>query len=270
MQRLPEFEAYLDPSKLHYLHRLMLFVAHKWRRRGASAKRKTVFSVLEFFGRLFSELDLGRNRKLVSAAVRNEIGNSLQPGDVIVSRHRYALTNFFLPGVWPHASLYIGTEKQRKATGLTLEPALANRWTADKCTLEALKDGVRFRQLSETLRVDQFVVLRPRLTAAGIAAGIQRVVMHEGKGYNFDFDFFSSDQLVCTEVVYRAYDGIEGMRLPLVIRGGRQTITAEDLLDLSLDTDTFSAIAIFGFPKGCRDLIYGTGVQQALSESYRQ
>jgi len=34
-----------------------------------------------------------------------------------------------------------------------------------------------------------------------------RGLTHEGKPYNFDFDFTRSGRMVCTQVVYRSYEG---------------------------------------------------------------
>ena len=61
-------------------------------------------------------------------------------------------------------------------------------------------------------------------------------MLHEGKMYNVDFDFFNSDRLVCSEVPYRAYDGLESLRFPLRERAGRKTLPVEDLLEFALDT----------------------------------
>lgn len=47
-------------------------------------------------------------------------------------------------------------------------------------------------------------------------------VNHAGKSYDFEFDFFSSDKLVCSEDVYRAFDG--DISLPLVDVMGRKTL----------------------------------------------
>lgn len=268
VRRLEELESHLDASKRNFLRHLLRFIVHRWRRRGASATQQTVFSVLEGFGRTASRINPGTTKQ-VTDAIREAAAQLLQPGDVLVSRHRYALTNYLLPGVWPHVSLYIGTPQQRDALGVELTPECAARWCGNRCTLEALRDGVRFRPLSETLNVDAFAILRPRISPAGIATALARVVQHEGKGYNFDFDFFTSDKLVCTEVVYRAFDGIETCHLPLVERAGRQTLSAEDLLDLALDTDTFEALALFGLPAGERQMITGAPVREALIRSYR-
>ncbi|MFK8014128.1 MAG: YiiX/YebB-like N1pC/P60 family cysteine hydrolase [Gammaproteobacteria bacterium] len=267
--QLVELESALIRSKRRYLRGLLQFLAHRWRRRGASATQQTVFAVLEGFGRTASHLDPGRWNKQVTADVRAQIAALLEPGDVLVSRHRYALTNYLLPGNWPHASLYVGTPSQRATLGVHIDPAIESRWCGEKCTLEALRDGVRFRPLTETLNVDCFVVLRPKLSTDGIRTAIERVVVHEGKGYNFDFDFFTSDKLVCTEVIYRAFDGVESMTVPLYERAGRQTLSAEQLLDLSVDADLFTPVAIFGYPKGEQGVLTGVGVRRALIDSYR-
>ena len=86
----------------------------------------------------------------------------------------------------------------------------------------------------------------------------------------FDFNFFNSDRIVCTEVIYRAYDGLEGLEFPLRERAGRKTLSAEDLLDFAMDTGAFTPVAIFGV-EGCKDsILYGAGVADALLTSYRQ
>ena len=96
-----------------------------------------------------------------------------------------------------------------------------------------------------------FVVLRPTLAIGSIRQGIERAMLHEGKMYNFDFDFFNSDRLVCSEVPYRAYDGLESLRFPLRERAGRKTLSVEDLLDFALDTGAFEPAAMFGI-EGCK------------------
>ena len=101
-----------------------------------------------------------------------------------------------------------------------------------------------------------------------MAEALARGLSHEGKSYDFDFDFNRSDRLVCTEVVYRAYDGLDGIRLPFTERAGRKTLAAEDLLDYSLDSEYFEPVAIFGVD-GCEaDVVYGDAVRELLVASY--
>lgn len=262
------YRSYLDSSKQNYLKRAHHFIRHAIRRRGASIKQHTQFKVLEASGRVFSEL-VNKRGKHVTDEVREQVREYLRPGDVLVTRHKYALTNLFLPGFWPHAAMYVGSTQEREQLGIVLDPHLDNKWNGDKCTFEALKDGVLFRPLENTLAVDGFVVLRPRVSQTGIKQAIERIIVHEGKQYNFDFDFFRSDRLVCTELMYRAYDGIEHMNIELKERAGRPTLSAEDLCDLALDTDMFDAVAIFGV-NGAEGLVMdGERVVELLKGSYK-
>lgn len=252
-RQLDDLESSLNPSKRSYLRRAWSYVSHKWRRRGVVTASNVLAAVAEAVGRTASEFVEKRN-KAVTQDVLDTLGDFMRPGDVIVSRHAKALTNLFIPGFWPHAAFYVGRQHGR---------------SPDLCILEARKDGVRLRPLHDTLAVDAFVVLRPQMDEASIARAIERAFSHEGKLYNFDFDFFNSDRIVCTELIYRAYDGIDDLQIPLKERAGRKVLSAEDLLDYSLNAQTFKPVAIFGVD-GCRDaVVFGDTVVERLIASYR-
>jgi hypothetical protein len=267
--QLEDREKALDPSRRRYFSRLLAFISHSWRRRSASTRQRLVFGALEASGRVVSELRDHWSPDRVTEELRRQIELFLLPGDVLVTRHDRAVTNLFLPGYWPHAALYVGTEKDRQRMGIEIDQQRLQRWTGRRTVLEALKDGVLFRPLDETLSVDAVAVIRPQLAEEEIANAIGRACVHEGKLYNFDFDFFRSDRLVCTEVVYRAYDGVGPIKMSLNERNGRPTLSAEDLLDLALAGRGFDTVAVCGTPASPDDLIVGTEASRLVRESYR-
>lgn len=264
--QLPRYETWLDVSKRNYLIRLIDYLSHKWRRKSVVALNNSLFSIAERLGRTASELQLPLEKR-VDAALRRQMASELIPGDILVTRHDTALTNLFLPGFWPHAALFVGNEHQRTTMNIQVEPERAARWSGDICVLEALKDGVHFRPITETLAVDNFVVIRPNLTQAQIAKAIQRVSRHEGKLYNFDFDFFSSDKLVCSEVIYRAYDGLGGITFPLVERAGRHTLSPENIVEYALTSDALEVAGIYGVDKSRTQYIRGRSAKQVAIAS---
>ncbi len=268
VRQLDTLEAALNPSKRSHIRRAWAYVSHKWRRRGVVSVENVFAKVLEGFGRVASEfVDLEHKR--VTPDVLKSVEAFLRPGDVIVTRHAKALTNLFFPGTWPHAAFYVGTPSQRQAAGIVADDDKLQRWTSDICVLESRKDGVLLRPLSETLLVDAFVVLRPVLSAGNIRRAVERALLHEGKKYNFDFNFFNSDRVVCTELVYRAFDGLEDIEFTLTERAGRKTLSAEDLLDYALHTGTFTPVAIFGVASCEEAVLFGDKVGEALTASYR-
>lgn len=267
VSQLSALERSLDPSKRRFLKLLRSYRRHSLRRRGASAKQKTVLGTLEQSGRLASELRLRKPKRVPQQA--ELLRSLLRPGDVLVTRHDQALTNLFLPGYWPHAALYFGTPEEWRTLGLLSDEADDFAAPDGHEVLEALKDGVLFRPLEETLAVDAVAILRPAAPPELIARALRRAQEHEGKLYNFDFDFFRADRLVCTEVVYRAFDGLGPMRFELQERSGRPTLSAEDLLDMALDTPQFEPVAVFGAP-GCEDrVVTGSECVSVLEGTYR-
>ncbi len=226
-------------------HRLRYWT-HSLRRRRRATLSNVLFALFEVSGRAVAEMRLGKPKQ-VTPAIRESARSLLRPGDVLVTRHHDAMSNLFLPGFWPHAALYLGDEEHE--------------------VLEAKKDGVKFRKLEETLSVDAFTIIRPKLSSQDLTTALARARTHVGKLYDFEFDFRRADRLVCTEVIYRTYHGIGGIHFTPAQRAGRVCLTAEQLLDHALAHHGFEPIAIFGSP-GVSELLHPPGTSKALKKSY--
>lgn len=243
---------------------------HSLARRRRSSLQQVSFALFELAGRTVSQLRNPFHRKLVGGRELAFLKEILLPGDVVVTRHADAATNLFLPGFWPHAALHIGSEEARAAIGLEFPPEVHGRARNPLKILEALRDGVRFRNLESTLRVDAFVVIRPTIEQVGIVEALQRAASHEGKGYDFEFDFGRSDRLVCTEVIYRGFQGVGGLVFSLTERAGRPTFSAEDLLDMAVEDRGFEVVSVFGVGDEDQGLLAGESARQRVIESYRK
>ncbi|NQU25680.1 MAG: hypothetical protein HQ567_30705 [Candidatus Nealsonbacteria bacterium] len=216
------------------------------------------------------------HRPQLPQAVADRIGELLQPGDVIICRKEYAITNYFLPGYWKHAALYLGEPAELEALGIADHENVRPRWARllspdalhPHRVLEAMKDGVQIRPVASPCASDAVVVVRPRLATGDVAEALARGLCHEGKPYDFDFDFTRADRLVCTEVVYRSYEGIGGMRFDLTSRAGRLTFSAEDLVAMALKCTHFEPTAVFA-PAYDRELAVGTQAGSILQRTQR-
>lgn len=254
VRHLRESEEAMLRRKRQVFRARLAYRWHSWRRRRASAFQQALFGIFEISGRVIAEIHNPLHTKRVSPHVIAQFGEILQPGDAIVSRHDDAMSNLFLPGYWIHSSLHIGTEADRKRLGVKVDPHRETRWVGPIRVLEARKDGVLLRPLHDTLRVDAVAVIRPKLNSEHLADALSRALTHEGKLYDFEFDFFRSDRLVCTGVVYRGFDGVGGLTFPITRRAGRPTFSSEDLLRLALDDRGYVPVAVYGAP-GCEQRV---------------
>ncbi|TDI41318.1 MAG: hypothetical protein E2P02_15160 [Acidobacteria bacterium] len=165
------------------------------------------------------------------------IESQLKPGDIILERRNWFLSNAFLPGFWPHAALYVGRIEDLRRLGIADDPRLETHLEEylesasdgrDHTVIESVSEGVIFSSLTHSMHADYVAVLRPRLSEQEIGEAILRAFRHHGKPYDFEFDFFTADKLVCTELVYRAYEGM--LRFDLVRMMGRDTYPALELV----------------------------------------
>lgn len=202
------------------------------------------------------------NGALITSAQLDTMRKQLQPGDIIVERRNWYLSNVGLPGFWPHAELFIGTYDGMKT--FFSEPAVANYYRKqgdykdfmdylskkypDKIkefrhaapdghahqVIEAVSEGVKFSSLEEGALADYIGVMRPRLSRLDIAKAVDAAFNYIGRPYDFNFDFITDSAIVCSELIYKVYkSGRDKKGLSLALReiAGRKAMPANDLVD---------------------------------------
>lgn len=236
-----------------------------------------LFLVQRYVSELLAEVSVKPgHRPCVPEDIRSQLLAALQPGDVFVVRKEFAITNYFLPGYWPHAALYLGSQDDLATLSVDQQPGFAERTRLlAQCpealpdrlhglrVLEAMKDGVLIRSVDSPLASDSVVILRPQLTAEQVAEGFCRAIVHEGKPYDFDFDFTCSHRMVCTEVVYRAYDGLGPMKFQLQRHAGRMALGAQGLIEMGIAEQGFSVVAVYS-PEDSGEILLADSAREVL------
>lgn len=195
-------------------------------------------------------------RYLIDEPLREHVDQLMDPGDILLSRKNWYLSNVGLPGFWPHALLYLGAPSKLEAyfdvpevsvwlleagiDGGTLAEAIAlahpDAWAVYQAldhgephrVIEAVSEGVVVSTLGHCAG-DYFAALRPKLGKVAKAKAIWRAFQHYGRPYDFDFDFATDHAVVCTELVWRSYrpeQGGQGVDFELQTIAGRTTLPA--------------------------------------------
>jgi hypothetical protein len=196
-----------------------------------------------------------QERRLVSDAQLAEFKAKLEPGDIILERRNWYLSNIGLPGFWPHAALYVGTQAQilksfaelaevKRAYGDLNEyfsRRYAKAWLSlaehdhaghEHCVIEAISEGVSTASLEHSCAADYVAALRPRVPALVRVRAIERALGYWGRPYDFNFDFATDDQVVCSELVVKAYEGsveLPGLNIPYVELVGRRAVPPTEI-----------------------------------------
>ena len=201
---------------------------------------------------------LRQDKSLISATQIQDLEKQLEPGDIMLQRREWYVSNVGLPGFWSHSALYIGTAEQRlayfndaevkhwviaqgeptgdfeallrKDSAIRYGTSLAPQEHGHKPrVLEAISEGVAFTSIEHSAAADALVSLRPRLSKLEKAKALRRAFRYSGRPYDFNFDFQTDSALVCTELIYKAYEpdsNYRGIRLNLEDIAGRTVMPA--------------------------------------------
>ncbi len=208
-----------------------------------------------------SYLRTTNRRYFISHEVAGEVSSRLEPGDIMLERREWHLTNLGIPGYWTHAALYLGTLDTLDAFfadlpelgGASARDYLAERWPEaiaamaepgengfPLAVIEALRPGVVLTSLEASGSCDSLGVLRPRIDRAAKLRAVVDALEHFGKPYDYNFDFTSDDSLVCSELIYKAFHACPDITLEPEMTNGRLLLSPNQMamkFDAELERD---------------------------------
>lgn len=169
------------------------------------------FQASKAFSNLIGMVTLREGKLYGKTAWEEFVKARLKPGDILLEKTPFRLTDRFIPGHFGHAALYVGTEKELRDLDLLSQPYVRRHLpelSQDKTIAEALRNGTQLSSLKTFLNIDDLAILRPKADAiprANVRAAISLAFSHLGKTYDFKFDANTWETITCSELIFQSY-----------------------------------------------------------------
>ncbi len=199
------------------------------------------------FGNTVGLVEVRKGKLWQDTALAAELKKTLRPGDILLEKTPFRLTDCFIPGHWGHAAIWTGTEAELKALGLWDTPEVKPyqpQIQAGKCIVQPLRAGVTLNSVEHFLNIDDLAILRhaPALDREPLKHHILLALKQVGKDYDFNFDVETTDKIVCSELVYVVYTD---MSWPTDKALGRYTISPDNVGVKALDGGPLQLILFY-------------------------
>jgi uncharacterized protein YycO len=170
----------------------------------------------------------------------------LQPGDILLEKTPFTLTDKSIPGHFGHAAIYTGTAEQLRDLGAATLPLVQKNLAkieAGHVVVEALRNGVQLDTLQAFMNIDDVAILRPQyLSAEARLDAVNLALGNLGKQYDFNFDVNTTETIVCSELVYIVYPQIDFVTKRVL---GSFAITPDDVAMQAGDASSPLAVVLF-------------------------
>lgn len=173
-----------------------------------------------------------------NAALEGALAAELKPLDVLIQKNPFSLSDYFIPGYFTHAIVYLGNEAELRTAGLWDMPALdgvRDRLQDGSMFIEVDHRGSHLIPLSEATNTDELAVLRIAPPGDGgpgwPGQTLKRIVASVGMPYDFSFDVDTASETTCAELVLRVFNHVAW---PLREIMGRRAVLPDDMLRVAL------------------------------------
>ena len=166
----------------------------------------------------------------------------MKAGDILLEKTPFRMTDNFIPGHYGHVAIWLGSRKELQQLGVwellpdlhrelvqyhnyPESPTLQELVDDGFRIVEALRDGVQLNSLEHFIDIDDLAVIRPRgcmsentandpnlsgcFTREELRQAVINSIRQLGKSYDFAFDVYTKDKIVCSELAYQAYTELE-------------------------------------------------------------
>jgi len=155
-------------------------------------------------------LTLNGNGYKIKGETQREVIDTLKMGDILLRRWDGYISNWFIPGYWSHAGVYVGNNKVVHATP---------------------SKGVHEEDILGFLRADSIAVLRvPNMTELNSGKIIRRSREILGRNYDHAFEGMDNEMFYCFEVVAYVLSDFEQINIKR-----ENTILAKNILASGLE-----------------------------------
>jgi uncharacterized protein YycO len=232
-------EFYLFGRKLQFMGAISSDKLHSFANEGLN-----LFS--KFFGNSIGLIESRKGLLYNRADVLKFVSNKLKAGDILLEKTPFRLTDKFIPGHWGHAAIWIGTESELKQLGIWHHPVVKkyhHKIRQGNFVVEALRPGVQLNSLQHFINIDDLAILRH--TNQNGKTRAERIILtlrQVGKEYDFNFDVETTDKIVCSELIYIVYTGINW---PTKKTLGRFTISPDNVASKALNSGPLKLISLF-------------------------
>jgi len=197
--------------------------------------------------------------KSIPRSHKQEIEAKLQPGDILLEKTPFRLTDRFIPGHWGHVAIWVGSKEQLQGLGVWDElpalfaraqrlfnykgPSFQSQILNNHKIVEALRPGVQINTLDHFLNVDDMAVLRDeKVDNKALKRYVIRAFEQIGKEYDFNFDVETDTRIVCSELAFVAYDDY---KWPISKTAGRYTISPDHVAEKANGDGPFKPVMLY-------------------------
>lgn len=197
--------------------------------------------------------------KSIPTAHKQKIEDALKPGDILLEKTPFRLTDRFIPGHWGHVAIWTGNQKQLEDLGIWQRlpdlykkakqrlgyegPSFQSQIKAGRKVIEALRPGVEINTLEHFLNIDDMAVLRDRkVNKLAMQRYLLRAFEQVGKEYDFNFDVETDTKIVCSELAFVAYDDYQW---PIEKTAGRYTISPDHVGEKAKNGNPFVPVMLY-------------------------
>lgn len=181
------------------------------------------------------------------SSLESRLASQLEMGDILLEKTPFRLTDSMIPGHWGHAAIWIGSKQELQAIGLWEHPLVIpyhKQIENSELVAESLRTGTQLSTLAHFMNVDDIAILRSRqpMTDEAMRETIILALRQIGKEYDFNFDVETTDKIVCSQLVYLAYDHISWPTESVV---GRYTISPDNIAIKALDNGPLQLVTFY-------------------------